>query len=286
MAQKVCTQEGRPCLLTQTNVQVTSATGHGLSLCGVLEVTVSGIGSATFHVMRDPANHQCIIGWDMLSKYTFRLDTSELSWGTQVYDHVPYQSKSPSTVPIDLPVTSALEKLLEKYESTFGETGKLKEATVAPMEIITTGEPIHQRPYRTPLAKRDAVDKEIDNMLATGVIRPSSSPWASPITLVPKKTGELRFCIDYRKLNSITVKNHYPLPFIRDIHDQLGGATVFSCLDMKSGYHQVPLTPEAIAKTAFVCHRGQYEFTRVPFGLSCTKSLSVHDESSAGQTHW
>ena len=114
MAQKVCTQEGRPCLLTQTNVQVTSATGHGLSLCGVLEVTVSGIGSATFHVMRDPANHQCIIGWDMLSKYTFRLDTSELSWGTQVYDHVPYQSKSPSTVPIDLPVTSALEKLLEK----------------------------------------------------------------------------------------------------------------------------------------------------------------------------
>ena len=78
----------------------------------------------------------------------------------------------------------------------------------------------------------------------------------------------MRFCVDYRKLNDVTVKNRYPLPFIQDVFDQLGGAKVFTTLDLRSGYHQVPLTEHAIPKTAFVCHRGQFEYTRVPFGLS------------------
>ena len=133
------------------------------------------------------------------------------------------------------------------------------------MDIITEGGPIYQRPYRTPLAKKLAIDEEIDKMLAMGIIRPSSSPWASPITLVPKKDGTLRFCTDYSRMNSITVKNRYPLPFIQDIFDNLGGATVFSSLDMRSGYWQVGLTENAISKSAFVCHRGQFEYLRLPF---------------------
>ena len=122
------------------------------------------------------------------------------------------------------------------------------------MEIKTTSDPIHQRAYRTPLTKREVIDKEIDKMLEQGIIRESSSEWGSAVLLVPKNNGQ-------------TIKNRYPLPYIQDVFDQLGGAATFSTLDLRSGYHQVPVTPESIPKTAFVCHRGQYEYTRVPFCL-------------------
>lgn len=135
---------------------------------------------------------------------------------------------------------------------------------------IDTGDhrPIRQRAYRAALTKRQVIEKEVNEMLEAGIIRPSSSPWASPVTLVPKKSGEIRFCVDYRKLNNITKKDSYPLPLIQDIFDQLGGATIFSTMDLKSGYWQIPVAEEDIEKTAFTCHLGLFEFTRLPFGLA------------------
>ena len=105
-------------------------------------------------------------------------------------------------------------------------------------------------------------------MLKDGVIQPSTSPWASPVTLVPKSDSTYRFCVDFRKLYSVTVKDSYPLPLIQDIFDQLEGASIFSTLDLKSGYWQIPVSPEDQPKTAFVCHTGLYEFKRMPFGLA------------------
>ena len=110
-------------------------------------------------------------------------------------------------------------------------------------------------------------------MLQLGVIRPSHSPWASPVTLVPKKDGGTRFCIDYRQLNAVTIKDRYPLPLIQDIFDQLGGSKLFSTLDMRSGFWQLPMSPESIEKTAFVCHRGLFECSRLPFGLANAPSV-------------
>ena len=104
-------------------------------------------------------------------------------------------------------------------------------------------------------------------MLEQGVIRPSVSPWSSPITLVPKKDSTPRFCVDYRKLNAVTVPDRYPLPLIQDIFDQIGGSTVFSTLDLNSAYWQIPMDEASIPKTAFKCHRGLFEFLRLPFGL-------------------
>ena len=112
------------------------------------------------------------------------------------------------------------------------------------------------------------IDDAIEEMLEEGVIRNSASPWASPVTLVPKKDGSIRFCVDYRRVNSVTEKDTSPLPLIQDIFDQVGGSAIYSTLDLKSGYWQLPVAEADIHKTAFRCHRGLFEFVRMPFGLA------------------
>jgi Reverse transcriptase (RNA-dependent DNA polymerase) len=104
-------------------------------------------------------------------------------------------------------------------------------------------------------------------MLDAKVIEPAASEWASPIVLIPKPDGSLRFCVDHRKLNSITIRDQYALPRLDDCIDSLGEARVFSTLDANSGYWQIKVAEESKDKTAFTCHRGLYRFTRMPFGL-------------------
>ena len=134
---------------------------------------------------------------------------------------------------------------------------------------INTGRstPIKQRPRRLPYAYRDEADQQIQEMLANGIITPSVSPWSSPIVLVRKKNVDLRFCVDYRKLNQITDNDSHPLPLISDLLDSVKDAKYFSLLDLRSGYWQIPVAQEDRAKTAFVTQNGLYEFTRMPFGL-------------------
>ena len=139
---------------------------------------------------------------------------------------------------------------------------------LAELRIKTRGAPIFQKVYRTPLSKRKLIDDAIREMLEDGVIRPSSSPWASPVTVVPKKYGSIRFCVDYRKLNSITEQDTYPLPLIQDIFDQVGGSRIYSTMDLKARYWQLPVAEADIPKTTFRCHRGLFEFVRMPFGLA------------------
>ena len=105
-------------------------------------------------------------------------------------------------------------------------------------------------------------------MLATGVIEASESPWSSPVVLVTKKEGLVRFCIDYRKLNDITIKDSYPLPRIDDCLDSLRGSQWFSTLDLASGYWQMEMHPDDKEKTAFACQSGLFQFNVMPFGLT------------------
>ena len=127
--------------------------------------------------------------------------------------------------------------------------------------------PIKQVPRRIPLHLRDEVNRIIEDMKMQGVIKESKSPWVSPAVIAKKKDGTLRFCVDYRKLNAVTVKDSYPLPRIQDILDQLSGNSWFTTLDLKSGYWQVKIRPEDREKTAFSIGNGLWEFTVMPFGL-------------------
>ena len=133
-------------------------------------------------------------------------------------------------------------------------------------------EPINTRPYRLPEAQKTEVENQVNKLLQEGIIEESTSPWSSPVLIVPKKmdaSGQQKFrlVVDYRKLNEKTVGNAYPLPDITEILDQLGQAKYFSCLDLAMGYHQIDMDPSDIDKTAFSTKGGHWAFRRLPFGL-------------------
>ncbi|WVZ75902.1 hypothetical protein U9M48_023921 [Paspalum notatum var. saurae] len=145
------------------------------------------------------------------------------------------------------------------------------------IELLHSTAPIAKRPYRMAPIEQDEVKKNIDELLAKGYIRPSSSPWAFPVTLVEKKdTNEKRMCVDYRAPNEVTIKNKYPLPRIDDLFDQLQGACAFSKIDPRSGYHQLKIRPSDIPKTAFTTKYGLYEYLVMFFGLTNAPAYFMH----------
>lgn len=143
-----------------------------------------------------------------------------------------------------------------------GQTGRVQ-------HTINTGSasPIRQQVRRIPQFRRQEAKKLLNDMLAKNIIQPSNGPWASPVVLVPKKDGSLRFCVDYRRVNAVTRKDAYPLPRVDDTLDTLAGSRWFSTLDLLSGYWQVEVDPKDREKTAFCTPEGLFEFRVMPFGL-------------------
>nr|AAX96600.1 retrotransposon protein, putative, Ty3-gypsy sub-class [Oryza sativa Japonica Group] len=136
------------------------------------------------------------------------------------------------------------------------------------IDLVPGTTPIHKRPYIMAANELAVVKRQVDDLLQKGYIRPSSSPWGAPVIFVEKKDHTQRMCVDYRALNDVTIKNKYPLPRIDDLFDQLKGATVFSKIDLRSGYHQLRIKEEDIPKTAFTTRYGLFECTVMSFGLT------------------
>jgi hypothetical protein len=136
------------------------------------------------------------------------------------------------------------------------------------IELIPGTALISKRAYRVSGPELVELKKQEDELLEKGYIRPSTSPWAALVLFVEKKDGMKRMCIDYRALNEVTIKNKYPLSRIEDLFGQLRGASVFSKIDLRSGYHQLRIRPSDITKTTFITKYGLYEFMIMSFGLT------------------
>ena len=182
-----------------------------------------------------------------------------------------------------------LNELFREFSDVFSQGEDDLGNTPLLEHAIETHGPLLRQPYRrqNPAVHREEM-AQVQQMLSSNVIRPWNSPWASPVVMVRKKDGSLRFCVDFHQLNAATVKDAHPLPRIDDLLDALHGAKWFSTLDLKNGYWQVPITEQDKAKTAFRTSSGQlFKFNQVPFGLcNAPATLSrLMDRVLAG-LHW
>uniref|UniRef100_A0A131Z524 Tick transposon n=1 Tax=Rhipicephalus appendiculatus TaxID=34631 RepID=A0A131Z524_RHIAP len=195
--------------------------------------------------------------------------------------HVELRASSTgSTTPTLPPPTGeqssspSLPSILARHQAVFAENTAELPGTNLLQHHIPTGD---HSPICVPLRRyaereRAVIAEQVDEMLAAGIIRPSSSPWAAPVVLVKKKNGSWRFCVDYRQLNKCTTPDSYPLPRIDDAVDTVRHCKFFSSLDLRAGYWQINVAEEDKWKTAFRTPSGLYEFNRMPFGLRTAPS--------------
>ena len=164
---------------------------------------------------------------------------------------------------------AVIAKFLQKFSNTFSKNETDLGRTSLVEHCIDTGDaqPVKQPPRRVPMAYANEEKNLIDQMLQQGIIQKSSSPWSSPLVLVSKKSGKLRPCIDFRRLNYLTKSDAWPLPRIQDCLDAVSGSILFSTFDLTSGFHQIPVKMEDRPKTAFVTKYGLFEYKTLPMGL-------------------
>ena len=264
--QDLCTRSRRSITLQQ-GPRLHSVAGTPLDVLGQTEWKFDGCKPCTLVIIRNCIK-DCILGIDFLRAANAQLLIGKEQIILYGRKYVSRRSDDSNVGAVDTE-HSEINAILTRYDHIFStDLHKLGHCEIEPCNIDTQGhDPIKQRPYRLPLTKRKIVEEQIQEMRDAGVIRPSSSPWASPVVLVPKKDGSTRFCIDYRKLNSISRSDAYSLPSIQEIFDSMHGTTIFSTMDLTSGYWQFPVDETSIPKTAFCSHMGNYEFVRMPFGL-------------------
>ncbi|KAI3701002.1 hypothetical protein L2E82_45643 [Cichorium intybus] len=210
-------------------------------------------------------DRRVIIGMDRLSTHEAWIDCKKKQHGGSVFlAYVTDTREERKKVVEDVPV-------VQEFPDVFPEDlpGIPPERKVEfRIDLVPGAAPIAKAPYHLAPPEMQELSTQLQELLDKGFIRPSSSPWGAPILFVKKKDGSHRMCIDYRELNKLTVKNRYPLPRIDDLFDQLQGASWFSKIDLRSGYHQMRIKEEDIPKIAFRTRYGHYEFVVMPFGVT------------------
>ena len=265
-AQKLASSLHRSQLL-QPAGPLQSVTGYSLDVVGSTQISIDGVDKPVDVTVVRGLTGELILGCDVLNDSMIDLTRGIITLHGKSW---PIMRRLSHQVDMILPGTGdpVFNRVIRSNEDLFATPGKSPGHCVyQPMKIETIGPPLCQQAYRAPLTKRQLISDCINDMLSQGIIRPSVSSWASLVTIVPKADGSPRFCIDYRRLNSVTTPDSYPLPHIADICDLIGGSQIFSTLDLKSGYWQIEMDEQSIPKTAFRCHRGLFEFLRLPFGL-------------------
>lgn len=172
--------------------------------------------------------------------------------------------------PEEASLLDEIQALIQQYSSLFQPIPRLppKRDGDHSIPLLPGSTPFRLRPYRYNPCQKDEIEKQIKEMLEKGLIRHITSPFSSPVLLVKKKTRDWRLCVDYRRLNAMTVKIKYPLPIIVDLLDELNGASWFSSLDLCSGFHQIRMAEGGEYKTAFQTHNGHYEYQVMPYEVT------------------
>ncbi|UYV61460.1 K02A2.6-like, partial [Cordylochernes scorpioides] len=254
-------------LQLQPNSDIHISQADGVTrTCGSLQTKVridKLIKPVTLHVMKN-FKYPLLIGLDVASLFNLLIDVKDKTIYTK-FDGL----QNPILVNhLEEIREHELKKLLEHNRNVFCQHAIDLGKVAIQHKIITKSEqPISLRPYRCPLKEYEEIAEQVKELLEHKLIRTSDSPWAFPVVMVPKKDGNKRMCIDYRRLNEITLDARQPLPHIQDMFDRLHGSRFFSTLDVAWGYWQIEMDPQSIQKTAFVTNDGHYEFLVMPFGL-------------------
>ncbi|UYV81024.1 K02A2.6-like [Cordylochernes scorpioides] len=254
-------------LQLQPNSDIHISQADGVTrTCGSLQTKVridKLIKPVTLHVMKN-FKYPLLIGLDVASLFNLLIDVKDKTIYTK-FDGL----QNPILVNhLEEIREHELKELLEHNRNVFSQHAIDLGKVAIQHKIITKSEqPISLRPYRRPLKEYEEIAEQVKELLEHKLIRISDSPWAFPVVMVPKKDGNKRMCIDYRRLNEITLDDRQPLPHIQDMFDRLHGSRFFSTLDVAWGYWQIEMDPQSIHKTAFVTNDGHYEFLVMPFGL-------------------
>ncbi|GFX06077.1 hypothetical protein TNCV_446521 [Trichonephila clavipes] len=234
--------------------------------------------SLTWHVVPTPSlEFQAVIGSDILEQasvcfYKERVQFRKHEDKNCFLQMQVYEAEVEDEIVVQHVTNPQIRR--ELFELISNYEPKKTEMTNVSMRIILKDDiPVYQPARRLSFSENRDVNKQIDEWLEQGIVRPSSSEYASPIVLVKKKDGTTRLCVDYRRLNRKLVKDRFPLPLIEDVLDRLQGAKVHTTLDLKNGFFHVDVNEDCKHLTSFVVPDGQFEFNKVPFGLSTSPSV-------------
>ncbi|GFX71526.1 retrovirus-related Pol polyprotein from transposon 17.6 [Trichonephila clavipes] len=267
----------------------TKLSKNKMLLTGIGEAQVTTIGSfehkfkiddenysLTWHVVpTDKLKFEAVIGSDLLEQASISFTKEGVKFN-KYENHAQLMQISAENLQEELDlrhvenrqIKKELEKLIQDYKPE-----KTASTDVTMRIILKDEEPVCQHPRRLAFTERQEVNKQIEEWLNEGIIRPSSAEYASPIVMVKKKDGSSRMCIDYRKLNQKLVKDKFPLPIIEDVLDTLQEAKVYSTLDLRNGFFHVDVDEDCRKYTSFIVPDGQFEFNKVPFGLSTSPGV-------------
>lgn len=267
--------------LVVSSNQLITATKENIKTKGKYEMTIKikkQVFLHHFYVLDNLAEH-LILGCDFMQKYKILIDFSKnmikIPLPKKIINVIgqtdkPTFSKDPPLDHLQDADRQFIEQLLSENKDICADKMTQLGLAIGTEHCIklTNDEAVYTPPYRVPQTQMNILRNYLDEMLENNIVRPTkSSAFASPVVIVPKKTGDWRICIDYRKLNKVTIKDRYPLTRIDDIFNYLAGSKFFTTLDLFSGYWQIKMRDEDIHKTAFICEFGHFEFVRMPFGL-------------------